>query len=341
MTVIDRADAQLRSGWLSSLERLYAVPHGFRNEVIDRSSALEMLRCGEGVLDELLAAGLPHSGDRGAEFFDRHDLVNLGLYSRSGSSVPEETMRYALRWMSEPPEVWLRPKRWNFSVELSCPDARACEDPCSLTLARPWPELNGGATEHFDLAGDGVRFTAEDVIGRGASNLVARGVLVTRGERREIKSRQLREIVSEYSHGTHRWARLPEAVQWDPARVLPHGIAPCIAACLDLERKCRAAGFEARTRRGWIMGMLDLAHSWLEVVDEDEQIKIVDPAFSILARDHAGDPHPAFQEACLGWALNRLMPTRHRADQPLMTHTCAGVTRTPSARTMIQLAGPA
>ena len=320
-------------GWVRSLGVLLAIPTELRDERVPRATALEMLRCGDQVLDELIREGLRHGGEPGAELFDRFDLVNLSLYSGSGTSVPEETMRFALRWMHEHPSALFRPRAWDYHVELSCDRPGGCPDgPRGWTIARPQPEVYGGwavSLESEPAGGD------ETDLRSDGDPLLARGVLVTSGEHREIRSARVREIVTQYTSAEYRWARMPEKLQWQPDAVLSQGYAPCIAVTLRLAEQCRAAGYPARTRRGWIMGMLDLAHSWLEVVDDDGVVKAVDPAFAILADHHAERPHPEFTAACFGSPLNRLMPTGHEADNPIMGHTCGGTERMPKHRTMI------
>lgn len=325
-------------GWLESLRDLLVIPAELRDERVERDAALELLQCGPETFEELLRAGLPHGGSPGAERFDRFDLVNLALYSGSGASIPEKTMRYALRWMHADPGNLFRPQRWNYSVTLSPPARDKEGDPERMdwNLATPHPELSGGWTESLSL-GQGAVLGEKDITVRGTSALGVSGVLVTSGERREIRSERLREIVTSYGPDRFRWGRMPEELQWRKDEVLSQGYAPCISVCLELAERCREAGFEARTRRGWIMGMLDLAHSWLEVVDEDGLVKNVDPAFVILADHHAESPHPAIAEAFTGSLLNRLLPTEHHADEPVNGYRHDGLFAHPRHQTDIQL----
>ncbi|WP_327697964.1 hypothetical protein [Streptomyces sp. NBC_00459] len=320
MSVLTVTAPGLRDGWLAALAELFPVPAGYRDERVDRFGALDILRCGEDLLAELLAAGLPHSGPPGAELFDRYDLFNLALHSGSGTSAPETGIRFALRWMGRDPGTWFADRTWDLSVDLSCPLDGGCEADPTWETSRPEPEAFGGRLLSLTTGPAGSAFTAR---------------VATRGERRELRSERLREIVSEYDGA--RWVRLPVELQSRPELVLPYGIAPCISVSLDLAAKCRAAGFEARTRRGWILGMLDLAHAWLEVVDSDGEVKVVDPVFAGLA-DHADAPHPLFREACAGSRFNRLLPSSREADQPLFRHRCGGADRTPVSRTTVRTA---
>jgi hypothetical protein len=340
-------------GWFDALEALVAVPAGYREEQVGRIDALEMLRCGEQVLTDLVGAGLPCSGEPGAERFDRYDLFNLALYSASGVSVPERALSFALRWMTNPPEAWFKPMRWNFSIELTCGRDAGCGPEPWWSLARPYPEAFGGRTLDLrsepaaGIAGppgaeaaaattrEAATGDAVDLEAVGVPRLAVSAQLETRGGRQELRSPVLRRVVDEFMAAGYRWVRLPEEAQWRPADVLPHGVAPCISASLFLQEELRAAGFEAWTRRGWILGMLDLAHAWLEVRDSDGEIKIVDPVFAMLAA-HAPAPHPEFAGACLGSRLNRLLPTQHYADQPLIRHECGGEAVTPRRKTVVR-----
>ncbi|MCD0453481.1 hypothetical protein LO762_30495 [Actinocorallia sp. API 0066] len=315
----------LRDGWLAALADLVPVADGYRDEVVGRGEALDLLRCGDALLDDLVAHGLPCSPDGR---FDRYDLFNLALYSGSGRSAPETGIRFALRWMGREPDTWFTDKSWTISVELACPRAGGCGADPWWKAARPLPEAFGG-TVHTLLPDD-----------PGTADLDTPGFtarLTARGERRELRSPVLREICAEYDAA--RWVRLPVELQARPELVLPHGIAPCISVSLDLAAKCRAAGYRARTRRGWILGMLDLAHAWLEVVDDDGLTKVVDPVFGLLSA-HADAPHPSFRAACSGSRFNRLLPSAHEADEPLFRHGCAGGEHTPKTRTTVRTARP-
>lgn len=322
-------------GWLTALDRLFTIPGDHRNEIVDRAGALDMLRCGDDVLDALITAGLPCGGTLGAERFDRYDLFNLALASGSGMSVPERSIEFALRWMNSKPGSWFEPLDWRFSVELECPRAGGCGADPWWRLGRPMPEECGGEILEMEVTpcddvGEGPWITST-----GPEGLAVSGRLRTRGRPGRLRSAALREIVEEFMGHGRRWARMPEALQCEAERVLAHGVAPCISASLHLERRFRAAGFEALTRRGWILGMLDLAHAWVEVTDEDGVTKPVDPIFVLLS-GYARAPHPDFAETCVGSRLNRLLPTRLPAGSLLAYHGCDGVDRTPERRTVIR-----
>ena len=322
--------------WFESLDALFRVPAGFRDECVSRVEAAAMLGCGDELLGELVARGLPCSGEPGAERFDRYDLFNLGLYSGTGSSLPERGIRFALRWMSGAPETWFRPARWTFSVELACPREGGCGADPWWSLALPRPDAFGGRTLHLESTPGGATAGPGDAE-CGGGGLALSATLETRGQHLELRSPALLRITHDFMERGHRWVRLPEELQRRPELVLPAGVAPCISASLWLQQRFGEAGFEARTRRGWILGMLDLAHAWVEVRDVDGVVKPVDPVFAMLAA-HAEAAHPDFAAACLGSRMNRLLPTAHAADEPLSRHRCGGRESRPAHRTVIRAA---
>ena len=319
--------------WQESLAALYPVPAPHRVQDVDRRTALEMLRCGPAVLDGLLAAGLPHARRPDGPWFDRHDLVNLALGSGSGWTMPERAVQFALRWMREDPKTWTDQLEWTYEITLSCPDGCGGGE---FRHSRMLPELHGGAlVDQATTPPAGV--DGGDLVWSRPATL--RGRLVTRGELLSLRAPRLRRITADFLAGGHRWARMPKAVQADYETVLAAGYAPCVTASLFLEREYRAAGYEAFARSGWILGMLDLAHAWVEVVDDDGVTKVVDPALERLSA-HSGGPHPGLAAAALGSRSNRMLPTAAGAGRPQARHACpGGEVRAARTTTMIRRTG--
>jgi len=309
-------------GWLGSLEQLFPIPPAYRDASVDRQTALGVLCCGEEILDELLAQGLPSAGPRGEELFDRNDIFNLALHSGSQASVPEKAFRFALRWMSEPTSTWFRAKRWSVSFELACGCETECE-PATLRLARPKPEEFGGAVISQGLEPADAHLGASRIEAGTDGPLRLTATVETRGERMEIHSSSVRRIVEEFTAEGHRWVKMPEALERNPDAVLPHGAANCICASLELERRLRASEHEAWTRRGWLLGMFDFDHTWVEVRDDDGGVKVVDCIFPLLGLMVA-ETNPELTAVCSGSRMNRLLPTDCKADQPLAGHTRHG-----------------
>ncbi|MEU2059747.1 hypothetical protein [Streptomyces sp. NPDC013455] len=320
--------------WLAALEGLYQVPDDFRVGYFDRAGAVDLLRCGEDVFDELVAAGLRHTGEPGAERYDRYDLFNLALASGSKASVPEKAIGYALRWMNQGPASWTSGLEWTFSVSMECPHEECGADP-SFSHARMLPDLVGGELLSWSVEPDGVR----DVDGRltldGPGPMSFSAQLATRGRVSELKSPALRRIVDDFLAAGYRWVRVPERLQWDHKRMMSAGVAPCISASLFLADEFEKAGYKAFARRGWLLGILDLAHSWVEVEDDDGVVKPVDPIAGWLS-EYADRPDPEFAKAAIGSWLNRQLPAALAADGLMATHRCGHRDSEPKRATIIR-----
>ncbi|MEK8169972.1 hypothetical protein NKH77_09620 [Streptomyces sp. M19] len=79
------------------------------------------------------------------------------------------------------------------------------------------------------------------------------------------------------------WMHPACASTGQPSRSWGSPTAPC---ALRAQRQAVAAGLTVRTRRGRFLGVLDAEHSWLEVLDEDDVWKPVDPVFALLSIRH-------------------------------------------------------
>ncbi|MFD0689918.1 hypothetical protein [Actinomadura fibrosa] len=317
--------------WLRSLGLLYAVPEPYRDPRLDTAEALAVLRCGPDVLAELVAAGLPRAEGPDGPLFDRHDLINLALNAGTGASAPERALRFALRWMRDGPAAWTAPLAWDFAVEMRAADA-AADSRWSHT--RFLPELTGGMVETWESSA-AVRITPGRFEFAGPGPIRFAGRMRTAGTLQELRSPALRRIVSDFLGAGYRWAKLPKPCQYDTEPILAAGFAPCVTASVHLEKEFRAAGYEAESRGGWILGMLDLSHSWVEVVDDDGLVKQIDPVFERLSR-YAGDPHPELGRACLGSRLNRLLPAAIPAGEPEALHVRAGAAAPAAVSTVIR-----
>jgi len=333
-TTLGPAEIRETDRWLAALERTFWVPEDHRVGYFDRVAALDMLRCGEEVLNELVKAGLPTLGEPGQEWFDRFDLFNLALASGSQKSVPEKAIRYALRWMHGGPQTWTARLDWTFVVDLSCPLPACGEDP-EWSHAQMLPEAVGGELHEWHVEPEGARMVGDQLRYRGPGPLRFSGHVSTSGELMQLRSPQLRKIVEDFFAVGYRWVRLPEPLQWEYRRLLDAGVSPCISASLFLAKEFEAAGYPAITRRGWLLGMLDLSHSWVEVVDDDGVQKPIDPIFTWLT-EYADKPHPDLAAASIGSRMNRLLPASMAADGLMATHRCGGRDVDPRRKTMIR-----
>jgi hypothetical protein len=323
--------------WLNALTLLYPVPAGHRTPEIDAKGAIDMLRCGTETWDELVRAGLPCDDGAEGPLFDRTDLINLALASGSGRSKPERAVQFALRWMRDDPATWVTPLSWTFSVELSDPRTSAGDGVESWSHTRFLPEETGGLVEEW-RSSSAVRITPELFEFDGPGPVLFTGRLRTSGCLQTLRSPTLRAITEDFLGRGHRWIKLPERCQYDYEPILSSGVAPCVAASLYLEKRFREAGYEANSRGGWILGMLDLAHSWVEVVDDDGLVKPIDPVFERLSQ-LSDAPHPDLGKACLGSRLNRLLPAAIPAGAPEALHLVDGASRPARTRTIIRRVG--
>jgi hypothetical protein len=323
--------------WLSALSRLYPVPAGHRDPRLDADEAIDMLRCEPEEFAELLAAGLPRGEGPDGPLFDRNDLTNLALDAGTGRSRPERALRYALRWMREDPRSWETPVSWTFSIEMRAPAETPPGGPESWSHTRFLPELTGGLVENWEST-TAVRITPDRFEFDGPGPVAFSGRLRTAGKIQELVSPTLRKITGEFLDRDCRWVRLPVAAQYDYESMLANGVASCIAASTYLEKEFRAAGYAAESRGGWMIGMLDLAHSWVEVVDDDGAVKQLDAVLHRLS-GLTEAPHPDLPAACLGSRINRMLPAAMPAGWPGATHRTAGQSRPATTRTVIRRVG--
>lgn len=253
----------------------------------DRAEAARMLGSAS-MLDRMIHNGLTVRDGR----FDSRDLFNLGLHSGTGRTVPEQTFAFALRWMRSD-TVDLVVSRWfRFALTLrcSCPTA---------TFARPRAKVRDPRVEP----------TAFEATVR------------TMGSVRPIRSPALLALMREFFALGLRWVKLPTEMRRDENLITSHRVANCETASRYLVRRCEEAGLPATIRIGWVAGMLDLVHTWIEVRDEDGVIKVVDPIFSLFASILPG-ANAGLTDPTVAFRVNRLIPTDLTVGDPVVTHDC-------------------
>jgi hypothetical protein len=272
-----------------SLDRMFLIPPEHHVGDTDRVTAAQILGCTDDALDSLVHNGLTVDGDR----FDSRDLFNLGLHSGTGRSVPEQAFAFTLRWMRAPTEDLLAPRTSRFSLSLSCdcPSATFAEPTC--TVAEP-----------------------------EVTSTTLTTTIRTVGARTELRSHPLRELVREFAGLGVRWVKLPDALREDEDLLLSHRVATCESASRYLARRCREAGIPAVTRIGWVIGMLDLVHAWVEVTDDDGETKVVDPIFTLFATTIPG-ANPLLTDPTVALRTNRLVPTDLPVGGRVALHGCA------------------
>ncbi|MEU9507282.1 hypothetical protein AB0D32_13475 [Micromonospora sp. NPDC048170] len=310
------------AGLCRGLDTLFAVPPEHRLDDVDRASARQLLGCDDHTLSTLLDRGLQASGEAGEERFDSRDLFNLALYSGTGATVPEQAFAYSLRWMRSSTEELLAPRASRFALRVACAADRCGPEPTSM-LALPRPERLGGAVHDLTVEpAGGVTGPSGDTVVRTASELAITATVHTRGEQAELRSPELRAIAAEFAAMDLRWVKLPAALQDDVDLVTGHGVASCDSASRYLARRCVRAGFPAVTRIGWVVGMLDLVHAWVEVEDADGVTKVIDPVFALFSATVRGT-NPLLRDPAVALRTNRLVPTGLSTGRAVAEHRCA------------------
>ena len=252
-----------------------------------RAEAARILDCTEDALDAFVQSGLVMRDGR----FDSRDLFNLGLHSGTGRTLPEQAFAYALRWMRSSTEELLAPRTSRFSLTLNCScPAALFAPPCR---ARDLVITDRGLTATVDTEGSLV----------------------------PLRSPALIAIVRDFAAMGVRWVKLPEALRRDENLVFSHRVASCDSASRYLVRRCREAGLPARTRIGWVIGMLDLVHAWVEVADTDGRTKVVDPVFGLFAAT-LPDANPVLTDPTVSLRTNRLIATDSSVDGCVAQHDC-------------------
>lgn len=293
------------------LDGLFLVPPEHREPDTEFATATQILGCDDDALTEFVRCGLPID-ENGR--FDSHDLFNLGLHYGTGRSVPKQAFAFSLRWMRETTEALLAPRALTFELRLACAAAACGTNPVSI-LARPRSERYGGAV--LDLAPQG----AGDLLTRPAAELALTATVHTRGELTPLRSPELREVVREFAGLGLRWVKLPDALRGDENLLTSHRVASCESASRYLARRCTEAGIAAVTRIGWVAGMLDLVHAWVEVEDVDGATKVIDPIFALFATTIPA-ANPLLADPGMSVRTNRLIPCGLAVGGHVAEHSC-------------------
>jgi hypothetical protein len=278
---------------------MFLIPPEHHIGDTDRTAAKQTLGCTDDTLDLLVHNGLTTSDDR----YDSRDLFNLGLHSGTGKTVPEQAFAFTLRWMRASTEDLLASRTSRFDLKLSCD----CE---TATFAAPRCDLYGGEVREV-----------------GTTDTSRTATIRTEGKLAPLVSPTLRDLVREFAALGIRWVKLPDALRDNESLLTEHRVATCESASRYLARRCEETGLKATTRIGWVIGMLDLVHAWVEVTDDDGETKIVDPVFSLFATT-VTNANPLLTDPTVALRTNRLIPTdlpvggrvaHHDCDAPITT----------------------
>ena len=310
------------------------VPPEYGERRFDRARARSTLGCGEAVLDLLVERGLPVTGRdpaTGGPLFDYYDLVNVGLASGTGLSLGEQAQRSLMRFALAPAATWTGDKRWALTIEHRCPAEPCCGDGRWEATV---PDLGpvGGRIERWQEE-------SEDEKGERACAALLRqqGVVVLHGDVAPVVAADVRKVFREAVEaivgGEVRYQWMPRALRTDPAATDRLRLTDCAVASRSLAERLVELGFEARTRKSHVLGLVGVEHIWVQVVDADGSWKVLDPILAALAEWTRG-ANPEFGEFCLGSISNRVLPWLCGADEDVAVHV-DGDRRTPATTAVI------
>jgi len=289
------------------------TPPELRVPSVDEATAMRMLRCSPESFAALRRLGLEPADTADGPRYEVNDVRNAGLYSRSGRTEVETALGAVLSFLRASPADLVAERRWTYELRA---------DGEAEWLARlPTPEVFGGATTSL-LVGDdpaapptgGERLRVP--AGRGV-----RGTIVTAGRSAELRSRELAAMTHDFLASGVRWHYLSPGLKRDAHAAFARGVGNCDTMSVVLADRLAEAGFEPRVYRGWMVGITEVPHSWIEVTDDDGAVKVIDPSLLVLARHStigsSGPGSPHFADHALGSAVNRVVPTRCELAEPI------------------------
>jgi len=312
-------------GWLGALEAVASIPEGLEDQRVGRAEALRLLRCEERVLDALVDGGLACVGGAAEQSFGYCDIMNIGLYSQSQRSVAELAESFLVRFARAPAHSLLEGRSWRLQLVGECGRGECCGGG-AWRLRAPAPELYGGkGTAWSRLAPHGRAGP-----GSGMGSVRAELRVRTLGAHGSVRSSTVidlyRDALERIARHEWRFQYLPRRLRSDPELAAGTGAMDCMSTSLLLASRCRQAGIQARTRKGYILAVNGIEHVWLEVLDEDGIYKAVDPMLAALALRHAAT-NSQIATFMLGSFSSRLLPWEADAHTELFAHHCEAAPR--------------
>ena len=301
--------------WGPVAGRVVWVPAAYRCGTLDEDTVARILRCTPGSLAALRDLGLTPEETPDGPRYDIRNVRNAALYSLSGRTEVEAAMRPALSFLRGSDRNLFGERHWGY--EMSPVGAAAGPVPAAAGsyLVHPLtPEVSGGRTEALTVGG-----TAPDRAGDRVvvpAGAILRGSIVTRGHPARFRNPRIRSIAEEFLSSGVRWHSLPEELKRDADAAFAAGIGNCDTLSTILGRRLMAAGFPSRIYRGWIVGLTETPHSWLEVTDDDGGVKVIDSAL-LLLNAYTSLGAPGFAARAFGARLSRVVPTRCPLDEPI------------------------
>lgn len=303
-------------GRLGQVERFERVPAEFARYAVDLDAAATLLGLGARQTADLAPDALPHTVDaeRGP-LFDYVDVMNLALFAgTSRDSIPELALRFLLRFAAGARPSWYEPRHWLVRVRAPRPDqerqeARGDAAPeGDFHLLRP--DLSAPGVEALDPDSLPLASAAKARVEPPGYEAVVR-LTGAEGTVQEPEVRRIYdEMLDAVRSGTVVYQSVSEDLRMQHERAWGLGMADCVVISRFLAQRLRDAGYRARARRGYLLGLVGSDHAWCEYF-EDGRWKTLDIVFAFLAGG-AGhrriEASPEFAAACRGGRFNRLLP---------------------------------
>lgn len=282
--------------WGRILEQVVRTPDKYYLP-IDNAKAASVLGCST---DELGILWQAYDSPRSR--FDVFDVWNIGLFSGTGKSKPEQEIRY-LSHLYERTD-WLEPVEYKIALDVTCPRGIRC-------TSSNWQRPDIPDAEWTDAAVDS-----------GSARWAA--TVHRQGTNAEITDRTILDIwrttIDKYRfHYTH------PSIAGSAEATRARAVGNCTGLTIALAQLLDEADLQARTRCGFLWGgVVGLSHEWVEVRDTDGSWKVLDPSMAALADDFFT---PEYKEFCCGSILNRVIPTA-AGQAATVQHECDGSTFT-------------
>ncbi|MDL2078746.1 transglutaminase domain-containing protein [Streptomyces sp. GXMU-J15] len=302
--------AEFWQHWLPAVERLVPVPEEHRSATVGHEEAARELALDPDVLEHLVGAGFPAEDTPDGLRYDYHDVMNLGLQSGLGRSLAELGERQCMRLAAGQPEGWLTERVTRIRLTATC-DAAGCSSCVTPPVpAEPAPKLYEGRLTEW--AKDPER----------PDSMLA--TVTTRGHRDAPRTDTVRRIhddlLERLVSGEYQYGWVPEALRSRPAEAIGHRAVDCVVAAWQMQKWAEEAGVRARTRRGFLLGLVGVEHAWTEVFEEGRWL-LLDPVLAYLGSRHKAT-HPEFADFTRGSVHNRLLVWDRSVDESLADHDC-------------------
>ncbi|MBC3988216.1 transglutaminase domain-containing protein [Streptomyces sp. AC563] len=289
------------------VERMIPVPAGHRDARLDVDEAAHQLGCDSELVELLVAAGFPAEETPRGPRFDYHDVMNLGLQSGTGKSVAELGERSCMRLATGRPESWTTARTWRVRLAAS---VEGSPETVVVPLP-PAPKVLGGELLAWQA----------DVDGPGT----AEARLTTRGLVDSPRTDAVRDIhdqlLDELATGVYQYGWIPGTLRAEPRTALAHRMADCVVSAWLMRERAEEAGLRARTRKGFLLGLIGVEHAWTEVYEEGRWL-VLDPVLAYLG-GRQRNTAPEFADFCRGSIHNRVLAWDRTAEEPLADHVSA------------------